>query len=180
MYPKAPLLAVETTPAEGLDLDCQRCSLRALPCKAKRKWERDRVEDPVETSAVAPFVPKVLKGELFASEGARGTLLVVGEGPGRDEDTEGRPFVGRGGQVLRPLLRKLWNGNIVMDHGTRCWGGRGDNKVELEDEHVDACRPYLAATVADSKPTRIVCLGAAAIYSVLGRTVWPLNSRRGY
>lgn len=158
LYPKPPKLAVESVIPRGFDPACERCNLRKT-------------------------TKQVIQGESFftgASPESQGTLLVVGEGPGRHENEEGRPFRGPGGAEVRPLIRKLWQGTIVLDNGERCYPGRGDKRIEVEDEHYDECRPFLAQTVADAKPDRIVCLGAQALYSVLGRHISPLNSRRGY
>ena len=153
LYPKAPTLPVESVAPREREADCRRCS---------RRTEATR---------------HVLQGEYCRLGDARGTLLLVGGGPSRDDDAEGRPFVGRVGAKLRPLLRALWPGTVVLDHGTRCYPGRG---VELDDSGADACRPYLAATLRDASPERVVCLGAEALYAVLGRRIQPLNSRRGY
>lgn len=198
LYPKPPLAPVEVEKPLGLDLDCKACPRRGKPCSDHKEWKRDW--DAGE-KRIEPYVPKVVKGETavvgpVADAAARlrgagvveqagaatqdGTLLVVGEAASRDEDVEGRPFVGRPGHLLRPLLRRFWSGTVVLDLAARCWSGRGKAKIELEEEQLDACRPYLAATVSEAKPDRIICLGPAAAYSVLGRMVYPLNSRRGY
>lgn len=166
LYPRAPKLALETASPLSYVSDCQACALNQEPKvvdHAGRAWKAQRA----------------IKGEAF-SAGSGETLLVVGEGPGRDEAIEGRPFVGRSGAVLRSLLRKWWKGNIVLDNGTRCHPGVGNAKVELDEPHVNSCRGYLSATYFAQKPQRIVALGAWATFSVLGWHVNPMNSRRGY
>jgi uracil-DNA glycosylase family 4 len=108
------------------------------------------------------------------------TVLVVGDGPTGFDDAEGRVFRGRDGTKLRPLLRQLWAGDIVLDVATRCFNGRGNDRVEVLDEHISACRPHLANTIATVKPDRILALGWSALYSLTGRTLSPMNFRRGY
>ncbi len=127
---------------------------------------------------------KVLQPEVLvkcvvppeASGGEGPLLLVVGEAPGRAEDSEGRPFVGPTGTKLRGLVRKHWQGRVVLDHAVKCAPG----KREILEEHVKACRPLLAATLQSAPPDRVLALGDAAVFSVLGREVNLLNSRRGY
>lgn len=109
-------------------------------------------------------------------EGEVGGLLIVGESPGRNEDLVGRPFVGESGKLLRPLVQKFWSGPVAIDNAVRCFPGREG----VKDEHADQCRAYLAKTVRDVKPTRIVALGAWAAYSLLGRSVQMLSTRKGY
>lgn len=157
LYPAPPRLPVEVVQPRAHDGDCRSCPLRRS-ARVVLRGERALGSDPED--------PR--------------TLLVVGGGPGRDEDAEGRPFVGRVGARLRPLLRKLWKGSIVLDSSTRCHAGRGREKMEVDESHIEACRPFLAASIADAKPSRIIALGSEAIFSLTGRRISPLNSRRGY
>lgn len=158
LYPTLSKLALERVKPKEWTSDCTQCSLHRT-------------------------TKQVLKGEMFLGAAAGEnppTLLVVGGNPGREENAENRVFVGRVGARVRPLLRSLWQGTIVLDSGVRCYPGFGPLRQEIEEKHVDACRPYLASTVEEAKPDRIVCLGAQALMSVLGRSISPLNSRRGY
>lgn len=107
-------------------------------------------------------------------EGEPGGLLLVGEGPGREESSQGRPFVGRSGRYLRELVRKWWEGPVAFANGTRCFP-----LVELTDKHVDACRGYLSQTLREVAPTRVVTLGNVGAQSVLGRAVQVLSARGG-
>ena len=123
--------------------------------------------------------PEVLVKHVVAPEASGGEgpmLLVVGDGPGRPEDAEGRPFVGMAGTKLRSMLRRHWQGRVVLDGALKCMAG----KREVLEKHVDACRPFLASTMRDAQPDRVLALGDAAVLSVLGRSVGLLNSRRGY
>lgn len=155
LYPSPQKLRIETEQRLPYNADCAACSLR-------------------KTARLC------LQGEVFADSAGEETLLVVGEGPTRDDNEEGRPFVGRAGARLRPLLRTFWKGRIVLDNSTRCYAGRGESKQEVTEKHIDTCRPYLASTLDEVRPTRVVALGASAIYALLGRSISPLNSRRGY
>jgi uracil-DNA glycosylase family 4 len=108
------------------------------------------------------------------------TLLVVGEGPGVEEDRAGKPFVGKSGAYLRGLLQRHWPaGRIVLDNGTRCLPPR-DGKDKLLPQATEACRGYLRATIDEVRPDRVLLVGAWAARSVLGRQLSPLSVRGGY
>lgn len=104
-----------------------------------------------------------------------GGLLVVSDYPGQKEDNTGRPFVGDTGVYLRPLLRKWWQGPITMDNAVKCAAGRN-----MPPNAPDKCRPFLAATVRDSKPSRVLIMGGAALMGMTGRSVSIHSVRRGY
>lgn len=102
-------------------------------------------------------------------KGKKGILL-LGEAPGKDEDEQGRPFVGVSGQLLREALRKF---DVDVDRD--CWATnaaicRPKNNA-LPDKAVEWCRPNLVKTVGDLKPKAIIALGGSAVESVIG-WVW--------
>lgn len=112
----------------------------------------------------------------LGADGEPGGLLVVGESPGKNEDALGRPFVGNSGKLLRSMIARHWSGPIAIDNAVRCApGGR-----EVKDAHIEACRGYLAQTAAEVRPSRILALGGWSAYSVTGRSVPPLSTRRGF
>lgn len=86
-------------------------------------------------------------------------LLVVGEGPGRDEDLQGRPFVGRSGQLLDRLLRE----ELELDR-TQCYIAnvvkcRPPGNRDPEPAEIEACRPWLEAQVELIEPRVVLTLG---------------------
>lgn len=95
-------------------------------------------------------------------------LLLIGEGPGADEDSSGLPFVGRSGQLLDRLLeeagldrhRDLYIANIVK---CRPPGNRRPTAREMA-----ACRPWLDRQIALIDPPLIVLAGATALEGLLG------------
>jgi len=98
--------------------------------------------------------------------------LFVGEGPGRNEDMQGEPFVGPAGKLLDNMLRALdlargqntYIANIVK---CRPVGADGRDRPPTPDE-VDACMPYLRRQIALIRPQVIVALGKTAAVSLLG------------
>jgi uracil-DNA glycosylase len=86
-------------------------------------------------------------------------LLVVGEGPGREEDLQGRPFVGRSGQLLDRLLREeleMARSDCYIANVVKC---RPPGNRDPELEEIAACRPWLEAQVALIAPSVILTLG---------------------
>lgn len=109
-------------------------------------------------------------------EGSRGAkVLFVGEQPGNDEDIEGRPFVGPSGRVLDQALEKagIDRGEVYVTNVVKHfkWEPRGKRRIHKRPNsaEIEACRPWLEAEIAAVKPDVIVCLGATASQSLLGR-----------
>jgi uracil-DNA glycosylase family 4 len=101
-----------------------------------------------------------------------GAALLVGEGPGKEEDAIGKPFVGVSGKKLRQLVHRYTRAPVVFDNALRCW------YTKIDSRYISACRGFLSKTISDGKPERIITLGSAAALSVLGRTIKPLSARR--
>lgn len=104
------------------------------------------------------------------------TLLALSEKPGATEDRAGRPQVGASGLMFRSALRKWWKGPIYYDNSVRCApGGR-----ETTAKSIEACRGYIRTILSDARPERILALGGASFWSVLGRDPPVFSVRRGY
>ena len=88
-------------------------------------------------------------------------VMLVGEGPGKDEDATGRPFVGRAGQLLDKMLAAvdLDRDKVYITNVVKC---RPPNNRTPSDDEAQACLPYLRAQFALVRPAIIVCLGATA------------------
>lgn len=114
---------------------------------------------------------------FISAEGEPGGVLVVGDFPGVDELKRNRPFSSDSGRHLRRMLKKYWDGPIALDYAYRVPVQSGKT---LRDTHVNQHRSYLASTVADAKPSRIICTGTWAALGVTGRKVSPISARRGY
>ena len=95
-------------------------------------------------------------------------LMVVGEGPGRDEDLQGRPFVGRSGRLLDKLLVEeagLRREQVYIANVVKC--RPPNNRDPLPDE-ISACRPYLDEQVALIEPAVVLTLGNFASRALIG------------
>ena len=97
-------------------------------------------------------------------------LVVVGEGPGANEDEAGEPFVGRSGDVLDEAFRDagLARGDVRITNCVRC--RPPDNRDPRADELAN-CRGYLEAEIARLDPDLIVTLGKVPSEHLLGRSV---------
>ncbi len=93
-------------------------------------------------------------------------IMFIGEGPGKDEDNQGIPFVGRAGQLLNQILAasELPREQVYITNVVKCRppGNRLPNPDEVKE-----CRNYLEAQIRLIKPRIIICLGAAAAQAVI-------------
>ncbi len=120
---------------------------------------------------------------VFGTGRENARIVLVGEQPGDQEDRQGRPFVGPAGQLLDRALAaagverdSLYLTNAVKHFK---WEPRGKRRLHQRPSarEVAACRPWLEAELRALHPELIVCLGATAAQSVLGRPVRVLSER---
>ena len=104
---------------------------------------------------------------VVIGDGARESrILFIGEGPGEQEDLQGRAFVGPAGQLLDRMLAciGLDRGQVYIANVVKCRPPR--NRDPLPEEQA-ACLPYLRAQVRLIRPQVIVCLGRIAAQTVI-------------
>lgn len=112
---------------------------------------------------------------VFGAGPARARLLLVGEQPGDQEDIQGEPFVGPAGRMLRETLARLHvdPADVYLTNAVKHfkWTPRGSRRLHAKPSarEMAACRPWLEAEIAAVEPEVIVCLGATAAQSLLGR-----------
>ncbi|WP_286846483.1 MULTISPECIES: uracil-DNA glycosylase [Aminobacterium] len=96
---------------------------------------------------------------VVPGEGAiKSLLMFVGEGPGFDEDEQGRPFVGKAGQLLTKILKAadISRKDVYITNVVKC--RPPENRVPTIEEMM-VCNKYLEAQIALIQPAIIVCLG---------------------
>ncbi len=96
---------------------------------------------------------------VFGEGDPHADLMVVGEGPGREEDLQGRPFVGRSGQLLDRLLFEeagLQRAQVYIANVVKC---RPPGNRDPLPEEIAACRPYLDQQLELIAPRVVVTLG---------------------
>lgn len=104
-------------------------------------------------------------------------LMFIGEAPGRDEDLQGEPFVGRAGQLLTDIIKamKLTRDDVYIANVIKC---RPPENRPPEQDELDACRPYIRRQVEIVQPKVIVTLGRFALQS-LTEKAYAISSARG-
>ncbi len=114
---------------------------------------------------------------VFSDGNPRADIMIIGEAPGRDEDIEGKPFVGRSGQLLDKMLKaisldrdKVYIANIVP------WRPPG-NRNPTKDE-IASCLPFLHRQIELVNPKIIMTLGAPAAHTLFYCTT-PISKLRG-
>jgi uracil-DNA glycosylase family 4 len=105
-------------------------------------------------------------------------LMFVGEGPGRDEDLKGEPFVGRAGQLLTDIITKgmgLTREDVYIANVVKC---RPPQNRNPEPDEVASCEPFLKKQIELIRPEIIVALGKFAVQTLLQSKV-PITRLRG-
>lgn len=104
-------------------------------------------------------------------------LMVVGEGPGADEDARGEPFVGRAGKLLDQMLAAIGysrSENVFIANVVKC---RPPGNRDPKPDEAEACRPFLEQQIRLVKPRLIVALGRVAAQRLLASDL-PLSKLR--
>ena len=112
-------------------------------------------------------------------EGAvRPLVMIIGEGPGAEEDQSGRPFVGRAGQLLDKMLASIGlfrDKNCYIANMVKC---RPPGNRDPEGGEIAACLPFLEQQISLLRPLVILCAGRVAAQNIL-KTREGINSLRG-
>jgi uracil-DNA glycosylase family 4 len=106
---------------------------------------------------------------VFGDGSPQAKLLFIGEGPGRDEDLQGLPFVGRAGKLLTQMIEAmgLLRSDVYICNVVKC--RPPENRAPEKDE-VAACSPFLFRQIDLVAPQVIVCLGSIAAQTILETT----------
>lgn len=115
---------------------------------------------------------------VFGSGNPEARLVFVGEGPGRDEDRQGLPFVGRAGELLTDIIQKgmkIDRSEVYICNVVKC---RPPDNRNPEPEEVAACSPFLLRQIELVQPEVIVALGKFAAQTLLQSTT-PITRLRG-
>ena len=142
---------------------------------------------PIPADATLPGLAKASKNcqacdlwkrgtQTVFGEGVPGaSVMLVGEQPGDQEDLQGQPFVGPAGKLLDAALERagIARERTYITNAVKHfkWEPRGRRRIHKKPNtaEIAACRPWLDAEIAAVQPKIIVCLGATAAQSLLGR-----------
>lgn len=103
---------------------------------------------------------------VFGDGNESADIMFIGEAPGRDEDLQGIPFVGRAGQLLNKLLAHimLTRSDVYITNILKC---RPPNNRDPLPEEVETCIPYLHRQIEIIQPKLLVALGRVAAQNLL-------------
>jgi len=149
--------------------------------------EEDAVETPCETLADLTAAINNCKACGLAAERTLAVpgegvdnplVMVIGEGPGADEDKAGRPFVGKAGQFLDKMLAPIGlfrDKNCYIANMVKC---RPPGNRDPAPNEIAACFPFLEQQIRLLRPQVILCAGRVAAQSLL-KTSQGINALRG-
>ena len=112
---------------------------------------------------------------VFGEGAAKAEVMFVGEQPGDQEDTAGRPFVGPAGKLLDRALEEagIDRSQVYVTNAVKHfkWQARGKRRIHQKPNwsEIAACRPWLDAELEVVKPRVLVALGATAAQALFGR-----------
>ena len=115
---------------------------------------------------------------VFGSGNPQADLVVIGEGPGAEEDLQGKPFVGRAGQLLTRMLESVGmdrEREVYICNLVKC---RPPQNRNPEPDEITSCEPYLLGQFRAVGPKVICALGSFAAQSLL-HTKEPISKLRG-
>jgi DNA polymerase len=114
---------------------------------------------------------------VFGEGNPRAKLVFVGEGPGEEEDKQGRPFVGRAGQLLTKIIAAmgLKRSDVYICNVVKC---RPPGNRAPEQDEAGTCEQFLFKQLRSIEPVVIVCLGSTAAQSLF-KTKVKLGDLRG-
>jgi DNA polymerase len=121
---------------------------------------------------------------VFGEGRTNATVIFVGEQPGNDEDVTGRPFVGPAGKLLDRALQEagIERSQVYVTNAVKHfkWEPKGKRRIHKKpnSREIAACRPWLEAELAVLNPKVLVCLGATAAQSLLGKN-FKVTQQRG-
>ncbi len=131
----------------------------------------DELWDNLETVVAGCRMCGLCKGRTHTvlGEGNKeAPIIFIGEGPGRQEDLQGRPFVGPAGKLFDKMLGAidLTRDDVYIANVVKC---RPPRNREPREEEANRCLPYLRRQVYLIRPRIIVCLGATALKYIIDK-----------
>jgi len=115
---------------------------------------------------------------VFGEGNPNSKIMFIGEAPGREEDLQGKPFVGRSGELLTKMIENVLNvkrEQVYISNIVKC---RPPQNRDPEIEEVESCKPYLLKQIEIIKPKVIVTLGRIAFKYLLNNET-PITKARG-
>ena len=114
---------------------------------------------------------------VFGEGNPAAEIMFIGEGPGRDEDAQGRPFVGEAGKLLTSLINKMGfeRDEVYIGNNIKC---RPKNNRDPEEDEIASCLPFIKCQAQIIRPKAIMALGRISAHTLLGINT-PISKLRG-
>ena len=114
---------------------------------------------------------------VFAGGNPKAKVMIIGEGPGKQEDEEGIPYVGRAGKLLDRILlsQKITRDDVYISNTVKC---RPPENRTPTDGEMAACKVYLNSQIQLIRPKIIILTGSAPVKNILS-TKNPISKIRG-
>jgi DNA polymerase len=129
----------------------------------------ERIRTDITPTCTRCKLHKARKQIVFGVGNPKAQLVFVGEGPGRDEDEQGEPFVGRAGKLLTQMIEamSLKREDVYICNVVKC---RPPENRLPEKEEIATCSPFLFRQLGAINPKVICCLGACSAQTLLETT----------
>lgn len=129
----------------------------------------DRVRQDIGPNCIRCKLHKARTKIVFGVGNPKADLVFVGEGPGRDEDMQGEPFVGRAGKLLTQMIEAMGLGrqDVYICNVVKC--RPPENRLPEKDE-ISTCSPFLLRQLGVIGPKVICCLGSCSAQTMLQTT----------
>lgn len=128
----------------------------------------DEIKQKYNQCSRCPLATQGRSQVVFGIGNPNSELMFVGEGPGRDEDKQGKPFVGRAGQLLTKIIEamKLTRDDVYISNVVKC--RPPENRTPLPNESEVCKKLILFKEIEIIKPKIICALGATALQGLMG------------
>lgn len=126
----------------------------------------ERIRENIGPNCMRCKLHKARTQIVFGVGNPKAQLVFVGEGPGRDEDIQGEPFVGRAGKLLTQMIEAmgLRRPDVYICNVVKC--RPPENRLPENDE-IATCSPFLLRQLGVIQPKVICCLGACSAQTLL-------------
>jgi DNA polymerase len=162
----SPVPAQKSTPPPSL------IQLSKAPSLFEERIENDTLDlirDAIGSNCTRCKLHKARTKIVFGVGNPKAELVFVGEGPGRDEDAQGEPFVGRAGKLLTQMIEamSLRRQDVYIANVVKC--RPPENRLPEKDE-IETCSPFLMRQLFVIQPKVICALGSCAAQTLLQTT----------
>ncbi len=175
-----PLPAGTEKPAAGVSTQPRPAPRTAAPASAETdplRAEMLKIYESAQACTLCSELAGTRQKVVFGAGNIRAKLVFVGEAPGRDEDEQGLPFVGRAGQLLTQIIEAMGytRKDVFICNVLKC---RPPQNRPPKPEEISNCQPYLRKQLELINPKVICALGTFAAQTLL-QTEEPISQLRG-